>query len=50
MDFSVLPGKAGYLLWKVGVLHFWHRFFLKRYRLPKKNLKGETNAASSLAS
>ena len=40
MDFSFLPGKPGYFLWKIGVIRLWHRFFLKRYNLPpKKNLE-----------
>ena len=39
MDFSILPGKSGYYLWKFGVIKFWQRFFLKHYHLPKKSLK-----------
>ena len=31
MDFSVLPGKPGYYLWKFGIINFWQRFILKRY-------------------
>ena len=38
MDFSLLPGKPGYYLWKFGIISFWHRFILKRYNLPKKNI------------
>ena len=38
MDFSVLPGKTGYYLWKFGIIKFWHKFFLKKYRLPKKEV------------
>ena len=34
MDFSVLPGKVGYCLWKVGVINLWQRFILTRYQLP----------------
>ena len=41
MDFSVLPGKPGYYLWKFGVISFWHRYILKRYRLSKKDLKSQ---------
>jgi len=36
MDFSIFPGKAGYLLWKFGIIGFWRRFIFKRYQLPKK--------------
>ena len=39
MDFSILPGKTGYYLWKFGVISFWKRFILKRYHLPKENSK-----------
>ena len=39
MDFSVLPGKLGYYLWKFGIINFWQRFILKRYHLPKENTK-----------
>ena len=35
MDFSILPGKTGYYLWKFGIINFWKRFILKRYHLPK---------------
>ena len=35
MDFSILPGKPGYILWKIGVIRFWQRFMLKKYNLPK---------------
>jgi radical SAM superfamily enzyme YgiQ (UPF0313 family) len=36
MDFSVLPGKVGYVLWKIGVIKFWHHFCVQRYNLPKE--------------
>jgi hypothetical protein len=38
MDFSVLPGKTGYLLWKIGIIKFWKKFVLKPYRLPESKL------------
>ena len=38
MDFSVLPGKTGYYLWKFGIISFWQRYILKRYHLPKEKL------------
>ena len=37
MDFSVLPGKPGYYLWKFGIISFWKRYILKRYKLPDNN-------------
>ena len=33
MDFSLLPGKPGYYLWKFGVISLWQRLFLKRFKL-----------------
>jgi len=36
MDFSVMPGKTGYYLWKFGVISFWQRFILKKYTLIEK--------------
>jgi hypothetical protein len=48
MDFSFLPGKPGYFLWKIGIIHLWRRFFLKRYNLPKVSKKNlEVNKAVS---
>ncbi|MFC1673755.1 B12-binding domain-containing radical SAM protein [Pseudomonadota bacterium] len=35
MDFSVFPGKASYVLWKLGVIQFWQRFIFKRFQLPE---------------
>ena len=39
MDFSVLPGKTGYFLWKLGIIKFWQQHILKRYHLPKDKEK-----------
>ena len=48
MDFSFLPGKLGYFLWKFGIIRLWHRFILKRYNLPKVSKKNlEVNKAVS---
>ena len=38
MDFSIIPGKTGYYLWKFGIINFWQRFMLKRYRLTETKL------------
>jgi len=51
MDFSILPGKAGYYLWKLGVIKFWHRFVLKRYDLSKNKdvkLPGDLSLKSKI--
>jgi anaerobic magnesium-protoporphyrin IX monomethyl ester cyclase len=47
MDFSVLTGKAGYLLWKSGFIGFWTRWFVPRYRLPSQEASGDAPAAGS---
>jgi hypothetical protein len=39
MDFSIIGGKASYVLWKLGIVSFWQRFILKRYHLPNNNPK-----------
>ena len=44
MDFSLLPGKPGYYLWKFGVISLWQRLFLKRFKLlleEKKKLEAQ---------
>ena len=46
MDFSVLPGKPGYYLWKLGIIGFWQRYVLKHYQLPQK--KFENNVAEKV--
>ena len=38
MDFSVIPGKPGYYLWKLKIISFWQRFILKRFYLSKTKL------------
>jgi len=38
MDFSVFPGHASYILWKFGIIKFWRKYFLKRFKLPKEEL------------
>ena len=35
MDFSLLPGKIGHILWKLRIISFWQRFIVKQYHLPK---------------
>ena len=39
MDFSIIPGKAGYFLWKLGIMKIWKRFLVRHYHLPKNKLK-----------
>ncbi len=47
MDFSLLPGKPGYVLWKIGVIKFWQRFMLKRYHLPKEKSQYPSEISSN---
>lgn len=35
MDFSVLPGRIGYFLWKIGWIGFWQRHFVRRFRIDR---------------
>jgi len=35
MDFSVLPGRAGYFFWKLGVIDFWQKHFVRRFRIDR---------------
>jgi hypothetical protein len=31
MDFSVIPGNAGYMLWKIKFIKLWTRYMVKNY-------------------
>ena len=44
LDFSLLPGKVGYFLWKFRIINFWQRFFLKHYQLPNKKLNDQSGS------
>jgi len=33
MDFSVIPGKTGYFLWKLKIIKFWQRFIIRNYKI-----------------
>lgn len=35
MDFSVLPGNMGYWLWKIGLVRFWQRHFVRKFRIDR---------------
>ena len=39
MDFSLLPGKQGYVLYKLGIIRFWQHNIVKHYHLPIKKYK-----------
>ena len=42
MDFSLLPGRVGHVLWKLGIIGFWQRFMLAHYDLSKNTKKNES--------
>lgn len=31
MDFTFTPGIGGWILWRLGVIRFWHKYPLKKY-------------------
>lgn len=36
MDFSVIPGRLGYVLWRVGLVSYWHKHMIPKYTgMPK---------------
>jgi anaerobic magnesium-protoporphyrin IX monomethyl ester cyclase len=35
MDFSVLPGRWGYFFWKIGLVQFWQKHFIKRFKIDR---------------
>ena len=39
MDFSLLPGKPGYYLWKCGIISLWQRLFIKHFKLSPEEKK-----------
>ena len=43
MDFSLLPGRVGHVLWKLGIIRFWQRFILPHYDLSQNTKKKNTN-------
>ena len=48
MDFSLLPGKPGYFLWKLGIINFWQRFMVKQYHLPKQEYENFSEVSEKL--
>ena len=38
MDFSITPGKTSYLFWRVGLVDFWQRWFLRRPPRPERTV------------
>jgi hypothetical protein len=35
MDFSVLPGRWGYFCWKLGIVEFWQKHFVQRFKIDR---------------
>jgi hypothetical protein len=36
LDFSAIPGKTGYVVWRVGLIGIWRRFFTRRLPRPPR--------------
>ena len=36
-DFSITPGKTSYVLWRLGVVNFWQRWFVRRAPRPERS-------------
>jgi anaerobic magnesium-protoporphyrin IX monomethyl ester cyclase len=49
MDFSVWPGRTGYVLWRLGITGFWQRRIWKRLPRPERARDGTGAAASPAA-
>ena len=39
MDYSVVSGAFGYLMWRLGIVGFWRRFLTPRYPKPESPLR-----------
>ena len=37
MDFSIIPGRTGYVFWKLGIVDFWQRRFMKPHARPVRH-------------
>tara|TARA_R110002126_G_scaffold66038_7_gene167956 strand:- start:89 stop:1861 length:1773 start_codon:yes stop_codon:yes gene_type:complete len=46
MDFSVLPGRVGYWMWRLGIIAAWQKFFVKKFDPAKHSLLGKGNDLS----
>lgn len=47
MDFSVMTGRVGYALWKVGFIRWWRERFVPRYQLPADALERQASEVSA---
>ena len=41
MDFSITPGRTGYLAWRVGLVGLWQRRFTRRPPRPERTVQGK---------
>ena len=46
MDFSVLPGQWGYWLWRTGIVGFWQKIFVRRFKIDRD---GRTSRPDEIA-
>ena len=42
MDFSITPGRTGYLAWRVGLVGLWRRRFTRRPPRPARTVKTDS--------
>lgn len=50
MDFSVLPGRTAAILWRLGIVGFWNRHVVRKYkRIPSAACKGDAKTGPSSA-
>ena len=45
MDFSVLTGRLGYALWRLGVITFWRKHFIPKYTWQSRDRLTSVNQA-----
>jgi hypothetical protein len=48
LDFSVLPGRGGYLMWRLGVVDYCARRFRKRLPRPERETRRPADVAKRI--
>ncbi len=48
MDFSVLTGRTGYVLWRIGFIGFWREHFVPRFTRSKSSLGPPTTKSTHI--
>lgn len=47
MDFSVIPGRVAWICWRLGIVGFWHRNLVRRFKRAKP-IASEPKSAAAL--